>query len=169
MTLYAISLPGGSDRRAECGSIKEARIEAFNLLQMMSCGFSARIRRVSTRGRVDMGSVCDDGLWTRDDPPDGEQFFDPVSAMGARWRQICTASPIMFSDADSAWYFDAELFTRESVRARLPRVMQGECGRVEISEIRLRPTFSDESELCWEASESERSHRFWEVIVDGTA
>lgn len=169
MTSYSISLPGGSIRRADCGSIKDARIEAFNLLQTLACGFSARIRRVSTRGLMDMGSVCDDGLWTRDEPPRGELFDSPASAMGARWRQICTASPIMFSDADSAWYFDAELFTRESVRARLPRVVQGPCDRMEISEIMLRPTFSEGAELCWEASDSERSHRFWEVIVDGTA
>ncbi len=168
MTQYAISIPNCSEERAECRNIKEARIEAFNRLQMLAQGFSARIHRLSSRGRVDMGYVSDDGLWTKEEPPGG-RFYDSASASEVVWRPICTSSPIMFSVGEPRWYFDAELFTRESVHARMPRVMHGPYSGIEISEVSLRPTFSEDAALCWEISDSDRSHRFWEVIVDGTA
>ena len=121
--MFSISFPDGHSVNTDDPNIRDARITAFNLLQVhrmesLMPMYSAHISRITPNGVTDMGYVNDDGLWTRDHPMDGGFFMRSDSGL-AGWRPIVRRFPVMYDPDDpNRMYYDAGLFTREAVLAR---------------------------------------------------
>lgn len=162
---YFVEFPDGTHALAECDLIRDARVRAFNLLQEKRCGFSAKLYRLGRTRTDSVGFVNDDGMWTRGIPP-GSDFFTPGSALTVGWKPISTANPIMYSsEGDSVFYFDAKLFSEESAKSRYASDQSVSQSDLKAVKVDLEPTFGENRDVCWVASESPRSHPFWEVEV----
>lgn len=111
-----------------------------------------------------MGFINDDGMWTRDDPPDGG-FFERSDFGSAKWKPIVRKSAVMYDlDDPNRMYYYVGLFTKEAVLAR----EMWERGTMSVTirgKVWMTPTFDSFGHPAWESRMSDRSVEVWVAEV----
>lgn len=163
--LYLLDFPDGEQIEMEFTTVAEARRCAFNCLQrntVTSRGFSVRVDRMNRHGLESMGQVNLDGMWTREEPPDGKVFFDRLESQFVSWRPI-TRRAMVISNEDFMM-FDADLFTQDGVRCWLAHSSKlPDPWNVPMERVSMKPSFDGEGESCWVFGDGPRSCMFWKV------